>query len=295
MIPRTLAAAALILAATSVASANSITGDPSADGGWSLVGNSLAKGIYASGAEQDSVNVYTTAFTLDASSSLFGLPGPGASAWASGDTIVGVGGAVAATTAAAGGWANYLSPVHNPNDLISNGNQRIVVKYGSSTSTFTASTTAPQPGNGAVSLGGSNGGTRRRSHRHLPHPLLQQRPVRHPQRRLPGTRHHRHHRRLRRPRYGTLEQQYPRRLQLPRPLPPPDSTYPTHANVSLGNQFILDMQDGSGNFTNALGALPSAAATTSAAVAPLPTSLSLGLTALASIAALSILRQKKTA
>ena len=76
-----------------------------------------------------------------------------------------------------------------------------------------------------------------------------------------------------------------------------DSTYPTHANVSLGNQFILDMQDGSGNFTNALGALQcsSAAATTSAAVAPLPTSLSLGLTALASIAALSILRQKKTA
>jgi hypothetical protein len=162
---------AILGSAASYLRANTITGDPSADGGWTAKLNSLASGAYADGTAMFSANMYTTAFTLDPSSPL--ISSLGGYDWQAGDVIVGVGGDFVSTTPAAGGWGAYTGGVGVNSNLTYSGGMdennvshtgstslRIVAKYAISASppAWSTSTAAPDAGNGAAALaGGGNG------------------------------------------------------------------------------------------------------------------------------------------
>ncbi len=101
-----------------------ISGDPAADG-WSRQGNSLEPGVYIRGSAGFSFDVYGTAFEL----------ATGDGNWIAGDRVLGLGGV---------GTGQY---VYWPN---------LVAKFGSSASSFSASTVASPGGNGVGSF--SSGG-----------------------------------------------------------------------------------------------------------------------------------------
>lgn len=115
------------------------SGDPSADG-WNLIGNSGTLGIYARGSANFNYNLFKLSYQISAANPLItSFAGTG---WAAGDTVLGVGGVIVDQT--------------NPN---LGANARVLVKYGTSTATWSASTTTTIPGDGVVSFSGGFGGT----------------------------------------------------------------------------------------------------------------------------------------
>src|ERR1700728_1749308 len=126
------------LALASPVSATVITGNPTVDSGWTLVGNTLQDGNYADQAGMYDANMYSTAFVLDPTSPLIStLNGED---WNTGDTIVGVGGFFVTTTAVQNGWTGTYSTAPNSNLTydgtaantagVGSTSTRIVVKYG---------------------------------------------------------------------------------------------------------------------------------------------------------------------
>lgn len=115
-------AMAIVAIATATVHADSVTGDPTADG-WNLEGNSLSLGtyVYSNSTDYDKLfdfNVYSTSFSLASGSLLIG------DGWQAGDLILGIGATVADT----------VSLTHQV---------RILAKYGASDATFAASSFAP--------------------------------------------------------------------------------------------------------------------------------------------------------
>jgi len=139
----------VVLLAASATYAVNVTGDPVTDG-WIFGGRSLAQGTYIRGAANMGFDIYTTGFTLCSGSNLVG------DYWDVGDQVLGIGGAInAITDPAALGWSAITGPAVNDNwvqDL------RIVTKFGTSPTSWSASTIAPNAGNGLGSMSGGNGG-----------------------------------------------------------------------------------------------------------------------------------------
>lgn len=151
---------ALIVCASINARAATISGNPVNDG-WTFGGNSLANGTYIRGEGTFSFDIYSAAFTVAAGSNL--EISAGDYSWLPGDQIVGLGGKFVSTTAAAAGWAAFQPNPYSGggvavNDDVS-GSSRPVAKFGTATSNFTTSTTAPfANGNGNGSLDAGHGG-----------------------------------------------------------------------------------------------------------------------------------------
>ena len=150
--------------------AATIGGDPSADAGWSLGGNSLANGVYVRGEGTFSFDIYSAAFAVAGGSNLDITAGPaGQYSWLPGDQVLGLGGKFVPTDAVTAGWPAFTPNPYVPangdglvvNDDIS-GSTRPVGKFGAATSNFTVSTTAPflnGNGNGSQEAGhGGDGG-----------------------------------------------------------------------------------------------------------------------------------------
>lgn len=123
------------------ASPSAFTGNPASDN-WLLQGNSLTLGTYIRSNtvllnELMNFDVYSSAFSLDASSPLVG------GQWQVGDLVLGLG-----LVSKGDHVDNYY---HDP---------RMVAKFGSDTATFSPSTTLTPPGNGlgSFSQGAGTGG-----------------------------------------------------------------------------------------------------------------------------------------
>lgn len=142
------------MAFAAIASANP-TGNPAADG-WTAGGNSLANGTYIRGSGNFGYTTYVTEFSLTSGHGL--LATVGGSTWTVGDDIIGIGGVVDPNTPAgtANGWGvNYTGDGLNSNYSSST---RMVGKFGTSPTAWSASTTAPSPGNGLGSDSNGHGG-----------------------------------------------------------------------------------------------------------------------------------------
>ena len=121
------------------AKAGFFTGDPVADG-WTQLGNSLAAGTYVQGVAGFSFDLYTSTATL--ASAQFG--------WQSGDTVIGAGGVFV------GSNPNLTTSGNPPGQLPSSTSARLILKLGTSASTFEAA--SPGPARGSFSGGhGGNG------------------------------------------------------------------------------------------------------------------------------------------
>ncbi len=153
---------ALIICSSLSAQAATITGNPVNDG-WTKGGNSLANGTYIRGEGTFSFDIYSAAFTVEAGSNLD--IAAGSYSWLPGDQIVGLGGKFVTTDATTAGWSAFQPNPYIPsngdgvavNDDVSS-SSRPVAKFGTSTSNFTPSTTAPfQDGNGNGSLSAPDG------------------------------------------------------------------------------------------------------------------------------------------
>ncbi|MFP4502714.1 MAG: PEP-CTERM sorting domain-containing protein [Candidatus Hydrogenedentota bacterium] len=145
----------LVLAClTPVASATSITGDPLGDG-WVYGGNSLENGVYVNGSANYGYDVYSLVTTISAGSNL--EIGDGDNSWVAGDTVVGVGGVLNSITAEDAGWDAFTG--NSVNELLPGDGTgpKLVGKFGTDESNFSASETAPDSGNGGGSTS-SNGG-----------------------------------------------------------------------------------------------------------------------------------------
>lgn len=139
------AAAALVLTHAAFAA----TGDPVADG-WAYGSNSLENGTYVRGDGNLGFDIYSTGLTLGAGSNLLDAN------WQVGDTVLGIGGVINAIgNAAQLGWPSITGPTVNDNLSQS---VRIVTKFGTSPTAWSASTIAPNAGNGAGSFSGGAGG-----------------------------------------------------------------------------------------------------------------------------------------
>lgn len=140
------------LLAASVALAQAawgVTGDPVADG-WAYGSNSLENGTYVRGDGNLGFDIHSTGFTLGAGSNLLDAN------WQVGDTVLGIGGVINAIGSAAQlGWPSITGPTVNDNLTQS---VRIVTKFGTSPTAWSASTVAPSAGNGSGSFSGGAGG-----------------------------------------------------------------------------------------------------------------------------------------
>lgn len=131
------------------------TGDPAADG-WISGGNALANGSYIRGAGLWSYDMYASNLTLSSGSAL--LNTVGGSTWSVGDQVIGLGGVfVAAPSAPGSGWGPFSSytGATNTNTTAS---LRMLGKFGSDPSAWSASTFVPGNGNGNGSHSGGFGG-----------------------------------------------------------------------------------------------------------------------------------------
>ncbi len=263
------------LAATGAAFAQTPTGNPLADG-WTAEGVSSAAGTYVDGTGVYSATIYSTAFTLAPSSSLIStFEGYD---WNAGDTIVGVGGILSASSDLTySGGADEHGVTHSGAT-----STRFVVKYGSPTASWTA------PGAGALANGGigasllgtfaydlypGNGGqliipsdspeiqTGLTSSAFITSTGDVARVI------ASWT--------------GSGSSSNMVGFESFLDLTLLDAAYPTN-NVQLGDKFVLDLQRGSGNFQDSLGTLPS--------VVPEPSTVALVGAGL--LAALSIRRRK---
>ena len=147
---RALALTAAALAAGGPARAEMLTGDPSADG-WTAGANSLQNGFYIRGGANFSYDLFRTAYTVTAGSPLAAMANP----WAAGDRVLAMGGVIVPTTASAAGWAAFTGAAPNANLAA---NVRIVSKFTSAPSAWSASGVAPGAGNGAGSYMNGDGG-----------------------------------------------------------------------------------------------------------------------------------------
>lgn len=150
--------AALTLCACSAVNAAVVTGDPSADAGWTGFGSSLSNGVYIKGSANYAYDTYAAGFAIQAGSSLEITDANDPSlSWLAGDTVLGVGGKFDAITAAAAGWTSFSGGAVNGLLPASSG-PKLQVKFGTSDATWSASTVAPGSGNGNSSS--SSGGGR---------------------------------------------------------------------------------------------------------------------------------------
>lgn len=163
-----LAAWGAIVAATlvsSLASAQTITGNPFADG-WTAGGNSMANGVYIRGGGLFSYQTYVQSFAIQAGSNL--LATTSGSTWSVGDTVIGIGGVFeSGPTAEDNGWGagsayDTSQAVAGGGSTSINGNistsLRLVSKFGSTATSWSPSTIAPGLGNGAGSDSSGDGG-----------------------------------------------------------------------------------------------------------------------------------------
>jgi hypothetical protein len=161
----TTAAAALLLTCfVQISFALSPTGNPAVDQGWEFGGNSLANGTYVRGEATFSFDIYSASFAVETGSNL--EIADGQFSWLPGDQILGLGGVFVNTDATTAGWPAFTPNPYIPangdglvvNDDISS-SSRPVGKFGTSTSNFTVSTTAPfLNGDGNGSLDAGHGG-----------------------------------------------------------------------------------------------------------------------------------------
>jgi hypothetical protein len=144
---RLILAIAVALLATQTSYA-SLTGNPAVDG-WAPQGHSLAEGVYVRGSANYGFDTYTSTFIVDAA-----IQAAAGGGWNVGDTVIGVGGVFNSTTS---GWTVTGAAV---NSALSNATgPKIQVKFGTDASVaipWSASTIAPDAGNGVGSL--ANGG-----------------------------------------------------------------------------------------------------------------------------------------
>jgi hypothetical protein len=129
-------AACLVLSVSLASAAITLTGNPAQDG-WTAGGNSLSSGVYVDGAGNYGFDVYSATMTADAAIAT-------AMGWTQGDTILGVGGVFNGA---------------NPELVGATSGPKIQVKYGTGISVPTpwaASSTLVAPGNGNAHFG--NGG-----------------------------------------------------------------------------------------------------------------------------------------
>lgn len=135
-----------------------VTGDPSADTGWALIGHSLENGVHVKGSANYGFDAYGTGLTVAAGSNL--EISDGSLSWLAGDSVVGVGGIFASITAAEAGWAAISG--NGVNSLLPTVSTyigpKLQAKFGTSAATWYTSTTAPAAGNGNSSS--SSGGGR---------------------------------------------------------------------------------------------------------------------------------------
>ena len=118
-----------------------ITGNPATDGGWIFEGTSAGVANYNNGAANYNVNMYATAFTLDAGSLL--LSNFGGFNWSVNDVVVGIGGVFSGAN---------TSLTYNGAGATST---RFVAKYGTAGATWTPnSTVSSSPGYGSLAHGG---------------------------------------------------------------------------------------------------------------------------------------------
>ncbi len=162
---------ALTLGTLQATTAAAVTGDPLADG-WVYGGHSLDQGTYVRGSANIGFDMYSTQFTVSDSSlfSLAGHSGAGyddyygvtrtwdtdtARSWGVGDTVIGIGGMFSDITAAEAGWGAFTG-----NDVNSNVDGeyrlRLQAKIGTGDASWSASTLAPDAGDGSGSS--SDGG-----------------------------------------------------------------------------------------------------------------------------------------
>jgi hypothetical protein len=139
-----------LMAGVVTASAQTPTGNPSTDGGWTAEGMSASAGVYNFGSGNYNATVYSTAFTLAPGSTLLStLDGYD---WNIGDTIVGVGGVFSGANSdlTYSGGADEHGVTHADST-----STRIVVKYGTSAATWTApAPSSSSPGYGSQANGG---------------------------------------------------------------------------------------------------------------------------------------------
>lgn len=155
--------------------ATALTGDPLADG-WAYSGNSLDQGAYVRGTGNIGFDMYSTQFTVSDSSlfSLTGHSGAGfndyyvdpktnsrtwdtdnARSWSVGDTVIGIGGMFSDITATEAGWGAFTGNAVNSN-IDNEYRLRLQAKIGTDDASWSASTLAPNAGNGSGSS--SDGG-----------------------------------------------------------------------------------------------------------------------------------------
>lgn len=155
--------AALVLAAS--AHAQTVSGNPSADG-WVYGGNSMENGVYVRGGGIFSYGVYQQNIVLSAGSNL--LSTVSGSTWSIGDQVIGLGGVfVTSPTAPAAGWGPGSSYSTSQStgaggSASVNGNVtsslRMVGKFGTDANAWGASSLAPGGGNGLGSTSAGHGG-----------------------------------------------------------------------------------------------------------------------------------------
>ena len=135
----------LVLAAAVTVHAESVTGNPIADG-WAYAGHSLENGVYVRGSANYGFEMYSAALTVTADSNLFA--GSGSTAWLVGDSVLGVGGRFTTVTAAEAGWTTITGGAVN--GLLNEGT-KLIAKFGTAEANFSASSVAPASGDGAGS------------------------------------------------------------------------------------------------------------------------------------------------
>ena len=148
----------LCAAAGTPALAAELSGNPFADG-WAATGKtSLDNGTYIRGAGNFAFDLYATSYALDPASSLIASTAADLGfEWLPGDQILGMGGIVVPGEPAANyGWGNVSGDAINTVNLTTS--VRIVSKFGTSPASWSASSVAPNAGNGQGSSSAGHGG-----------------------------------------------------------------------------------------------------------------------------------------
>lgn len=146
-------AVAVLIVAGSVRG-SMVSGDPSADAGWSAQGHALENGVYVKGSANYGFQTYSAALTVTAGSNL--EISDGSLSWLAGDTVLGVGGVFESITAGDAGWAGFSGGAINALLAASTG-PKLQAKFGTSAATWTTSGVAPGAGDGNSSSSAGGG------------------------------------------------------------------------------------------------------------------------------------------
>lgn len=138
--------------------ASTVTGVPSSDAGWTMMGHSMENGVHVKGSANYGYNTYAAGFTVQAGSNLEITDANDSNLdWLAGDTVLGVGGEFASITASEAGWGAFGGIGMNSLLPASSG-PNLQAKFGTSDASWFSSTIAPASGDGNSSS--SNGGGR---------------------------------------------------------------------------------------------------------------------------------------